>query len=135
MRVSHETIYLALYVQGRGALRWELHDALRSGRALRRAKKSLPNGQGKIPNMVLISERPAEVEDCAVPGHWEGDLIMGSRKTCIGTLVERTSRYVMLLKLEKNTAEQVRTAMSAKILSLPGRINTSHWLGREDSNL
>ena len=125
MRVSHETIYLALYVQGRGALRRELHHALRSGRALRRAKKSLPNGQGKIPNMVLISERPAEVEDRAVPGHWEGDLIMGSRKTCIGTLVERTSRYVMLLKLEKNTAEQVRTAMSAKILSLPAELRRS----------
>jgi IS30 family transposase len=125
MRVSHETIYLALYVQGRGALRRELHHALRSGRALRRAKKSLPNGQGKIPNMVLISERPAEVEDRAVPGHWEGDLIMGSRKTCIGTLVERTSRYVMLLKLEKNTAEQVRTAMSAKILALPAELRRS----------
>jgi IS30 family transposase len=125
MRVSHETIYLALYVQGRGALRRELHHALRSGRALRRAKKSLPNGQGKIPNMVLISERPAEVEDRAVPGHWEGDLIMGSRKTCIGTLVERTSRYVMLLKLEKNTAEQVRTAMSAKIRSLPAELRRS----------
>jgi IS30 family transposase len=125
MRVSHETIYLALYVQGRGALRRELHHALRSGRALRRAKKSLPNGQGKIPNMVLISERPADVEDRAVPGHWEGDLIMGSRKTCIGTLVERTSRYVMLLKLEKNTAEQVRTAMSAKILCLPAELRRS----------
>jgi IS30 family transposase len=92
---------------------------------LRRAKKSLPNGQGKIPNMVLISEHPAEVEDRAVPGHWEGDLIMGSRKTCIGTLVERTSRYVMLLKLEKNTAEQVRTAMSAKILTLPAELRRS----------
>jgi IS30 family transposase len=125
MRISHETIYMALYVQGRGALRQELHRALRSGRALRRPKKSLPNGQGKIPGMVLISERPAEVDDRAVPGHWEGDLIMGSRKTCIGTLVERSTRYVMLLKLEKNTAEAVRSAMSAKILALPSELRRS----------
>jgi IS30 family transposase len=119
MRVSHETIYLSLYVQGRGALRYELHRALRTGRAVRRPKKALPGGRGKLANMVLISERPAEVEDRAVPGHWEGDLIMGTRKTCIGTLVERSTRYVMLLKLEKNTAEAVRTAMSRKILRLP----------------
>lgn len=125
MRVSHETIYMALYVQGRGALRRELHHALRTGRALRRAKKSLPSGQGRIPNMVFISERPPEVEDRAVPGHWEGDLIMGTRKSCIGTLVERTSRYVMLLKLEKNTAEQVRTAMSRHILALPAELRRS----------
>jgi IS30 family transposase len=125
MRVSHETIYMSLYVQGRGALRRELHHALRTGRALRRAKKSLPTGQGKIPNMVLISERPSEVEDRAVPGHWEGDLIMGSRKTCIGTLVERTTRFVLLLKLEKNTAEAVRVAMSAKILTLPAELRCS----------
>jgi IS30 family transposase len=75
--------------------------------------------------MVLISERPAEVDDRAVPGHWEGDLIMGSRKTCIGTLVERSTRYVMLLKLEKNTAEAVRSAMSAKILALPSELRRS----------
>jgi transposase, IS30 family len=125
MRVSHETIYLALYVQGRGALRQELHRALRTGRALRRPKKSLPKGQGKIPDMVLISERPADVEDRAVPGHWEGDLIMGSRKTCIGTLVERSTRYVMLLKLQKNTAEEVRSAMSTKILALPTELRRS----------
>jgi IS30 family transposase len=125
MRVSHETIYMALYVQGRGALRQELHRALRSGRALRRPKKSLPNGQGKIPHMVLISERPAEVEDRAVPGHWEGDLIMGARKTCIGTLVERSTRYVMLLKLGKNTADEVRSAMSTKILALPSELRRS----------
>ena len=125
MRVSHETIYLSLYVQGRGALRYELHRALRTGRAVRRPKKSLSEGQGKIPHMVLISDRPADVEDRAVPGHWEGDLIMGTRKTCIGTLVERSTRYVMLLKLEKNTAEAVRTAMSKKILRLPGELRRS----------
>ena len=125
MRVSHETIYLSLYVQGRGALRYELHRALRSGRAVRRAKKSLVGVRGKLTNMVLISERPADVEDRAVPGHWEGDLIMGTRKTCIGTLVERSTRYVMLLKLEKNTAEAVRTAMSRKILRLPTELRRS----------
>ena len=125
LRVSHETIYMSLYVQGRGALRQELHHALRTGRALRRPKKQLPNGQGQIPNMVLISEHPAEIEDRAVPGHWEGDLIMGTRKTCIGTLVERQTRYVMLLKLNKNTAEEVRVAMTKKILTLPKQLRRS----------
>jgi IS30 family transposase len=125
MRVSHETIYLSLYVQGRGALRKELHQALRTGRALRRPKGQLPTGRGVIPNMVLISERPAEVEDRAVPGHWEGDLIMGTGKTCIGTLVERSTRYVLLMKLEKNTAEQVRLAMAKKIRSLPTELRRS----------
>ncbi len=125
MQVSHETIYMSLYVQGRGALRHELHRALRTGRALRRPKKSLPNGQGMIPHMVLISERPAEVEDRAVPGHWEGDLILGTRKTSIGTLVERSTRYVMLLKLRDNTAEAVRAAMSRKILALPAELRRS----------
>lgn len=125
MRVSHETIYMSLFVQGRGALRKELHQALRTGRAIRRPKAALPTGKGIIPNMVMISERPAEVEDRAVPGHWEGDLIMGSRKTSIGTLVERSTRYVMLLKLEKPTAEAVRTAMANKILALPEQLRRS----------
>lgn len=125
MNVSHETIYLSLYVQGRGELRRELHYALRSGRAVRRPKRHLPNGQGHIPDMVLISERPAEVEDRAVPGHWEGDLIMGTGKTCIGTLVERSTRYVMLLKLERNTAEAVRVAMTRKIVELPQELRRS----------
>ena len=125
MQVSHETIYMSLYVQGRGALRHELHRALRTGRAFRRPKKSLPNGKGLIPNMVLISERPAEVADRAVPGHWEGDLIMGKRKTCIGTLVERSTRYVLLLKLQNNTAEAVRAGMSEKILALPAELRRS----------
>jgi transposase, IS30 family len=135
MRVSHETIYMSLYVQGRGALRRELTGALRTGRALRRAKKRLPVGQGQIPKMVMISERPAEVEGRAVPGHWEGDLIMGRAKTCIGTLVERSSRYVILLKLEKNTAEQVRTAMADQIQRLPEQLRRSiTWdQGREMS--
>jgi IS30 family transposase len=125
MQVSHETIYMSLFVQGRGALRRELHEALRSGRATRRAKTELPVGKGKIPGMVMISERPAEVADRAVPGHWEGDLIMGKRKTSIGTLVERTTRYVMLLKLERYSADEVREAMAKKILTLPETLRRS----------
>jgi IS30 family transposase len=125
MQVSHETIYLSLYVQGRGALRKELHQALRTGRALRRPKRQLPTGKGIIPNMVMISERPAEAQDRAIPGHWEGDLIMGHRKTSIGTLVERSTRYVMLMKLDKPTAELVRTAMTRKIRSLPAELKRS----------
>jgi IS30 family transposase/transposase-like protein len=124
MRVSHETIYMSLYVQGRGALRAELRHALRSGRAIRRSKKHAPVGRGQIPDMVMISERPAEVADRAVPGHWEGDLIMGSGKTCIGTLVERSTRYLILLKVEKNTAEQVRTSMATQIQTLPEQLRT-----------
>lgn len=125
MRVSHETIYMSLFVQGRGALRHELHRALRTGRALRRPKRSVRNGMGMLREMVLISERPAEVADRAVPGHWEGDLIYGSRKTCIGTLVERTTRYVILMKVRKNTAEEVRHAMSERILDLPRQLRRS----------
>src|SRR5437764_1665763 len=115
MRVSHETIYMSLFVQGRGALRQELHRCLRSGRALRRPKAFTKGGfgQGQIRDKVMISERPAEVADRAVPGHWEGDLIYGRRMTAIATLVERHSRYVMLLRLPAgNTAESVRTAVA-----------------------
>ena len=102
MRISHEAIYQALYVQGRGALRRELVACLRTGRALRvpRARRA-----GRRKNlgdpMIMISERPAEAEDRAVPGHWEGDLILGTRSSAIGTLVERTTRYAMLLHLPR----------------------------------
>ena len=128
MQVSHETIYQSLFVQGRGALRRELHSCLRSGRAMRRAKAYTKGrvGQGQLRNMVMISERPAEAKDRAVPGHWEGDLIFGRRMTAIGTLVERHSRYVMLLKLPAgNTAESVRTALAKRIVTLPDQLRRS----------
>ena len=121
MRVSHETIYLSLFVQGKGALRHELTRCLRTRRAIRRpVTRRAPTGKGQIVDPVMISERPAEVEDRAVPGHWEGDLLMGKRMTAIGTLVERATRYVMLFALpDGNTAESVRTALAATIQRLP----------------
>src|SRR5947209_2863873 len=128
MRVSHETIYMSLFVQGRGALRQELHECLRSGRALRRPKAFTKGGfgQGQIRDKVMISERPAEVADRAVPGHWEGDLIYGRRMTCIGTLVERSTRFVMLFALpDGHTAEAVRLALAKKIRRLPVELRRS----------
>lgn len=121
MRVSHETIYLSLFVQGKGALRHELTKCLRTRRAIRRpVTKRTPTGKGQIVDPVMISERPAEVEDRAVPGHWEGDLLMGKRMTAIGTLVERATRYVMLFPLpDGNTAQSVRTALAETIQRLP----------------
>jgi transposase, IS30 family len=128
MQVSHETIYQSLFIQGRGALRHELHVCLRSGRAMRRSKKwtKSGHGMGKIKNMVMISDRPAEIEDRAVPGHWEGDLIFGKGLTSVGTLVERHSRYVMLLRLPRgHTAESVRSAVSKRIVTLPAQLRRS----------
>jgi transposase, IS30 family len=126
MRVSHETIYQSLFVQGRGALRAELTRCLRSGRARRRpAGRAKPSGE--LANMVLLSERPAEVTDRAVPGHWEGDLIIGKgTRSAIGTLVERQTRYVMLVALPHGrTAEAVRTALAERILTLPQQLRRS----------
>jgi len=120
MRVSHETIYQSLFIQGKGALRKELWRCLRTGRATRRPQGRPASTKGQIRDMVMISKRPAEVEDRAVPGHWEGDLLMGKRQTAIGTLVERWSRYVMLFALpDGNTAEAVRVALSATVQRLP----------------
>jgi len=127
MRVSHETIYMSLFVQGRGALRQELFRCLRQGRAMRRPKgRRQATGQGKIRDMVMISERPAEVEDRAVPGHWEGDLIMGTGQRAIGTLVERSTRYVMLMRLsDGHGGEAVRKALAKTIVKLPTELRRS----------
>jgi IS30 family transposase len=124
MWVSHEAIYQSIYVQGRGALRRELAACLRTGRALRKPRRQGNQRLARIPDMVNISERPAEVEDRAVPGHWEGDLIMGqAAKSAIGTLVERSTRFVMLLHLPNGYAPlQVQEAMIAATQKLPGFI-------------
>jgi IS30 family transposase len=126
MRVSHETIYKTLYVQGRGELRRELHRCLRSGRAQRRPRGRMQNS-GSIPKMVMISERPAEVEDRAVPGHWEGDLIIGKNgRSAVGTLVERSTRFVLLLHLpDGREAEKVDAAMRKAIIGLPNALRRS----------
>jgi IS30 family transposase len=144
MRISHEAIYQALYIQGRGALKRELVACLRTGRALRvpRARTQL-RGKKFVTSEVMISERPAEADDRAVPGHWEGDLILGLESSAIGTLVERSTRFTMLLHLprmeghgsqprEKNGpaltghgAEAVRDAIAASIATLPDQLRRS----------
>ena len=127
MWVSTETIYQSLYVQSRGALRRELTQCLRTGRALRRPSRKPGQRKNRIPDMVNISQRPPEVADRAVPGHWEGDLIIGKRNaTAIGTLVERTTGYTMLLHLPQGyKPEQVRDALTAKIKTLPETLRHS----------
>ncbi len=131
MRVSPETIYQALYVQGRGHLRAELHQHLRTGRAVRRPRRSTAKvASGKIPDMIMISERPAEVADRAVPGHWEGDLILGSNcRTAIATLVERQTRFTMLVHLPQgHGAIAVRDGLLACIATLPQHLaKTLTW--------
>jgi IS30 family transposase len=143
MRISHEAIYRSLYVQGRGALRRELTACLRTGRALR-VPRARTRGRGKhfVTDEILISERPAEAEDRAVPGHWEGDLILGLGSSAIGTLVERSTRFTMLLHLPpmighggpraKNGpalaghgADAVRDAISAAVTTLPEQLRRS----------
>jgi IS30 family transposase len=144
MRISHEAIYQALYVQGRGALKRELVACLRTGRALR-VPRARTRGRGKkfVTPEIMISERPAEADDRAVPGHWEGDLIMGLNRSAIGTLVERTTRFTMLLRLPpmegygteprvKNGpplaghgAEAVRDAIAETIMTLPEQLRRS----------
>lgn len=131
MRISHEAIYQSLFVQGRGSLRKELHACLRTGRALRRPRKQLGRHAAKPrTGLLLISDRPAEADDRAVPGHWEGDLIMGcGNRSAIGTLVERSTRFVMLLHLpHDHGAEAVRDAIVAKIGTLPATLRrTLTW--------
>ena len=128
MRVSHETIYRALYVQARGALKRELARHLRTRRQRRfaRAQSSKGQSQGKLTGMVMISERPPEVEDRAVPGHWEGDLLIGTRTNAIVTLVERQTRYCQLVALpEGSGAERVCEALKASITTLPAQLRRS----------
>jgi IS30 family transposase len=141
MRISHEAIYQALYVQGRGALKRELVACLRTGRALRVPRARVARGKSFVTDEIMISERPAEAQDRAVPGHWEGDLILGTGHSAIGTLVERSSRFTMLLHLPppndrqprvKNGppvsghgAEQVRDAIADAILTLPEQLRRS----------
>jgi IS30 family transposase len=144
MRISHEAIYQALYIQGRGALRRELSAYLRSGRALRLPRERARNrGKAFIADALMISDRPAEINDRAVPGHWEGDLILGLGSSAIGTLVERTTRFTMLLHLPRmeghgagksvkngpalagHGAEAVRDAIAGTISSLPAHLRRS----------
>ena len=138
MWVSHETIYRALYVQGRGALRRELVRCLRTGRALRKPRRRTAERRGRIANMVNISQRPAEADDRAIPGHWEGDLIAGPQHhSAIGTLVERTTGYVLLLHLPHGRgAPMVAQAMVETMSELPAQLRRSlTWdQGREMTN-
>jgi IS30 family transposase len=128
MHVVPETVYQALYVQGRGQLRRELAGALRSGRARRKPQRQANCRQPRFTTpMLMISERPAEADDRAVPGHWEGDLIIGKdQKSAIGTLVERATRYVMLLHLPgDHSAEAVHDALVATVQTLPAELKRS----------
>ncbi|WP_230885383.1 IS30 family transposase [Streptomyces spinoverrucosus] len=128
MHVVHETVYQALYVQGRGELRRELARALRTGRARRKPRRQARQRQPRFSTpMVMISERPAEAEDRAVPGHWEGDLIIGKDgKSAIGTLLERATRYVMLLHLPgDHGAESVRDVLVTTVQTLPSHLTRS----------
>ena len=144
MRISHEAIYQALYIQGRGALKRELSACLRSGRALRLPRERARNrGKSFLSGALMISDRPAEIDDRAVPGHWEGDLILGLGSSSIGTLVERTTRFTMLLHLPRmeghgkaksvkngqalagHGAEAVRDAVSKTIMDLPSHLRRS----------
>jgi IS30 family transposase len=125
--VSHETIYQSLFIQARGALKKELTAHLRSQRTIRRSKhsKSKGVGQGEIKDIVSIRERPASVEDRAVPGHWEGDLIAGSKNTHIATLVERKTRYVMLAKVNSRDTKTVIKALIKQSKKLPKELYKS----------
>ena len=126
MQISHETIYLSLFIQSRGTLRKELARHLRTRRLVRQSKKQLSSGRGQIVDKVMISERPAEATDRAVPGHWEGDLLVGTKSSAIGTLVERSTRYAMLFALPDGlTAERVREALAKTVQKLPASLRRS----------
>jgi transposase, IS30 family len=126
LRVSPETIYQTLYIQSRGALKKELVANLRRAQPMRRPPSNRSQGRrGQIQGAIPISQRPAEAADRAVPGHWEGDLLAGSRNTYIGTLVERSSRYTLLMKLEGKDTDTVIAALKSKILKLPNELRRS----------
>jgi IS30 family transposase len=127
MRVSHETIYKSLFIQARGVLKKQLTAHLRRGRTLRRGRGYANNGpgRGQICDAVSIRERPAQAEDRAVPGHWEGDLLVGSVHSHIATLVERKSRFVILVKVPSNDTRTVVTALSRRIRKLPKQLRRS----------
>ncbi len=125
--MSHETIYRSLFIQARGVLKKELVQPLRSKRLIRRSGHSRAHGksQGQIVDAISIRKRSAEVEDRAVPGHWEGDLLAGSKNTHIATLVERHSRFVVLIKVPSKDTETVVAALSKHILKLPATLRRS----------
>jgi IS30 family transposase len=127
MRVSHETIYRSLFIQARGALKQELVRHLRSKRRIRRSRHSSVHGhsRGQIVDAISIRERPAEVEDRAVPGHWEGDLLRGARNTHVATLVERHSRFCMLVKVSGKDTATVVAALSQQVRQLPATLRRS----------
>ena len=127
LRVSHETIYRTLFLQARGALKQELVRHLRSQRRIRRSRHSRVHGhsQGKIVDAISIRERPAEVEDRAIPGHWEGDLLRGARNSHVATLVERHSRFCMLVKVPGKDTATVVAALSQHVRELPATLRRS----------
>jgi IS30 family transposase len=127
MQVSHETIYRSLFIQARGALKKELMNHLRSKRRMRRSRHSSEHGhsRGQIVDAISIRERPAEAEDRAIPGHWEGDLLAGGKNSYIATLVERHSRFLMLIKVPSKETEAVVAALSQRVRKLPARLRRS----------
>jgi len=127
MRVSHETIYRSLFIQARGALKKELMDYLRSKRRMRRSRHASEHGhsRGQIVDAVSIRERPAEAEDRAIPGHWEGDLLAGGKNSYIATLVERHSRFLLLVKVPSKETEPVVAALSEHVRQLPATLRRS----------
>jgi IS30 family transposase len=127
MRVSHETIYRSLFIQARGVLKKELLDHLRSKRRMRRSRHASASGQsrGQIVDALSIRERPAEVEDRAIPGHWEGDLLSGAKNSYMATLVERHSRFAMLIKVPSKETEAVVAALSRHVRKLPATLRRS----------
>ncbi len=127
MRVSHETIYRSLFIQARGVLKRELMDHLRSKRRMRRSRHATVSGQsrGQIVDAISIRERPPEVEDRAIPGHWEGDLLSGAKNSYIATLVERHSRFALLIKVPSKETEVVVAALSQHVRKLPATLRRS----------